>query len=296
MTKTESSCRFCGSGSLVEWTAKPVPYVKCTDCNFISVSQLPSKEELDFHYSKYHDLNHQASITKNQLRAKSYKQESLWLVDKIQNLSKVDPKDSFRTFDFGGSGGYFLDCFSSILSQEMPDINLEFSCCDKSEPAIEILRDKGYYIAEEEAFSNLDYYDLVIVRGVIEHIPNFKQIVQYLSRIVRSSGFVFITATPNGSSAAATLYRSGWVQHHYPSHIQHFSESHFDILFSLENFIRCSFDDLYFNSPYANPSLDLKRFRQSAETMQGNSEMLGDDSTRHAFPGSMLTLLYKKIL
>ena len=43
-------------------------------------------------------------------------------------------------------------------------------------------------------------YDLIIMRGVIEHIPNFEEIIKKLSKCVNKNGLFYITATPNSNN------------------------------------------------------------------------------------------------
>ena len=43
-------------------------------------------------------------------------------------------------------------------------------------------------------------YDLIIMRGVIEHIPKFNNLIKKLSKCVKQDGLFFITATPNSNN------------------------------------------------------------------------------------------------
>ena len=75
----------------------------------------PTERDLETHYKNYHDLNHQASDKKNKQRAFSYKQEVKWIEKKIKK-SKID-----NIFDYGASGGYFLDELSkSSITKKRP--------------------------------------------------------------------------------------------------------------------------------------------------------------------------------
>ena len=38
------------------------------------------------------------------------------------------------------------------------------------------------------------------MRGVIEHIPNFEEVIKKLSKCIKKSGLFYITATPNSNN------------------------------------------------------------------------------------------------
>jgi 2-polyprenyl-3-methyl-5-hydroxy-6-metoxy-1,4-benzoquinol methylase len=284
-------CRFCDSRKVDLWTSVPKNYYKCFDCNFISVYPLPTYTEINDHYRDYHDKNHQAIKEKNDLRKLSYCQEIDWILKYI-DLNNSSDTNLFKVFDYGCSGGYFLDEIKKNINME----SLLLNGYDRSNPAIKILKEKGYYI-DFFNIKNQYKYDLIIIRGVIEHIVDFKKLFMVLSNMLSINGYLFITATPNANSPCATLYRHNWVQHHYPSHIQHFSSTHFDYLSAKNGLIRIASTDLYNESPYMNES-DKKIFMQYVSKQfisfnQKNSEVIKDLS--HAFYESMLTLLYRKV-
>jgi len=254
------------------------------------VDPLPTSKELDKHYLSYHDLNHQESVEKNIFRKESYKQEIQWLKKYINFVSIQD--EEFSIYDYGASGGYFLDVIGDMTN----DKNIKLYGDDKSRPAIDKLKKKGYYYSLELKKTK-SKFDLVILRGVIEHIPNFKDLLAQITEALKDNGYLFITATPNGVSTCALLYRHNWVQHHYPSHIQHFSAHHFDYLLAKSNVIRIDSTDLYYNSVYKKEN-DITFFTKAIHdenyTFKNSLNNVDKKELRHAFFGSMLTLLYQK--
>ena len=181
--KIKKICRFCGSKKVYTWTNQPTSYVKCFDCNFISVDPLPSKQDLDNHYSQYHDKNHQASAEKNALRLQSYHQEISWLLNFL-DLNLYSASRPLSVFDYGCSGEYFLD----VLKSRLHDIPVELKGDDKSPPAVEVLISKGYYLDYDNLSSNDLKFDMVILRGVIEHVPDFQDLFKSLSSRLNKGG------------------------------------------------------------------------------------------------------------
>ncbi len=284
-------CRFCHSTRLNLWTSTPRNYYQCVDCLFISVAPLPTSTELDQHYFAYHDLNHQADEKKNLLRSYSYKQEIAWMMKYIPFLSKSIDRE-VEILDYGCSGGYLLD----MLSETCQEIPLRLYGTDISIPAIDILKQKGYYY-EFDKIRSQTLFDLAILRGVIEHVPDFKSLIDQILGSVKVGGYFFITATPNGTSTCSILYRHNWVQHHYPSHIQHFSAHHFDYLCAEHGFSRVDSVDLYFDSPYKKPddsTIFINSVKDNGLSFHKVPEAPLNKKLGHAYFGSMLTLLYKK--
>ena len=262
-------CRFCSGNDLKVWVDQ---YYRCNDCLFVSAVPAPTTEELDQHYCGYHEKNHQASALKNDQRALSYAQEISWLADKL-DFSGIG-----QIYDYGASGGYFLDAFRNALAP-----STELYGFDASPGAVEQLRDKGYYkelinLQEGEA-------GLVTLRGVLEHLLDFRGIVHDLCRGVRSGGYLFITATPDSSSTVANRYRREWTQHHYPSHFQHFNTNLVDILMGENGLVPHGTIDLYESSVYRNDTDNAHWLSHCQGTMEG---------INHAYWGSMMTRLYRK--
>lgn len=233
----------------------------------------PTERDLETHYKNYHDLNHQASDKKNKQRAFSYKQEVKWIEKKIKK-SKID-----NIFDYGASGGYFLD----ELSKSSITKKSKIFGYDESESARFILEEKKYFKLLGDV--NEDSLDFASMRGVLEHLLDFKKILKELLSKVKKEGYFFITATPDSSSTVANVYRSEWVQHHYPSHFQHFNSSLVDILLAENNFYPFAVADLYEKSIYRSE-------KDAAHWLE--KVIYNKTPPSHAFWGSMMTRLYKK--
>lgn len=263
-------CRFCGSSDLKPWAGR---YERCNDCLYICTVPTPTPEEIDEHYSQYHERNHQESEEKNAARAISYVQEIRWL------KSRLGSPLPGPVFDYGASGGYFLD---ALVSEGGVTADAAFGD-DLSPGAVTRLMEKGY----QKPVTALEpgSIQLVTLRGVLEHLLDFRTVVESLTDLVAEDGAFFITATPDASSTVANLYRDRWVQHHYPSHFQHFTSALVDRLLAERGFVLIDHVDLYRESIYRSEDDDLNWLR----AVKGiDSEM------RHAYWGSMMTRLYRR--
>lgn len=234
---------------------------------------MPSDAEIDAHYAHYHEKNHQASEDKNKARAISYVQEVDWLKNQISNPL------SGPVFDYGASGGYFLE---ALVEHGGIQKSHAFGD-DLSIGAIETLSDKGFHLNVNEAKNKS--MNMVVLRGVLEHVVDFRGILKQLTKLVADDGYFFITATPDSSSTVANVYRDKWVQHHYPSHFQHFSSALVDELFAELDFVLVDHVDLYRHSIYRSDNDDSNWLATVQNKEQGKN---------HAYWGSMMTRLYKR--
>ena len=263
-------CRFCAGSDLKQWTGR---YERCNDCLYICAVPPPSQNEIDEHYAHYHEKNHQASEIKNEARAVSYSQEICWLKKQLG-----DPLPE-PVFDYGASGGYFLDA----LTTEGGIAKNSAYGDDLSIGAAKTLETKGY----RRPIDTLTHRSmrLVVLRGVLEHLMDFRSVVKQLTDLLADDGAFFITATPDASSTVAEVYRDAWVQHHYPSHFQHFTSALVDRLFAEVGFILIDHVDLYRGSVY----------RSNEDDAYWLASIHGRETNmRHAYWGSMMTRLYRR--
>ena len=134
-------------------------------------------------------------------------------------------------------------------------------------------------------------FDLIVMRGVIEHVDNPKKYISYAQKILKKSGYILISATPNLDCIAAEIFKERWTQHRPESHILHLKESHVDQLFSKNNFIKVGSKSLYLNTPYEDFFKDISLILKE---LKKQKKGLKSDLRSPAFFGNMMTLIYKK--
>lgn len=263
-------CRFCGGHDLKPWVGT---YQRCNDCLYICSVPAPTPSEIDQHYSQYHENNHQKSEAKNQARAVSYRQEIQWL------KSRLGDSIPAPVFDYGASGGYFLDAMVNDGGVPANEVYGD----DLSPGAVDQLILKGY--RKTTGACEPRSMGLVTLRGVLEHLLDFRGAIASLTDLVAENGYFFITATPDSSSTVANLYRDRWVQHHYPSHFQHFNSALVDSLLAECGFVLVDHVDLYRESVYRSADDDARWLRAVQGITAGE---------HHAYWGSMMTRLYRR--
>ena len=98
------------------------------------------------------------------------------------------------------------------------------------------------------------------MRGVIEHIPNFSDIIKKLSQCVKKDGLFYITATPNSNNLTFLLSNKDFNQNH-PGHLFHFNNVNLNFLFLKNNFLNIDTRFEYLNTPYANLKKDFMHLK-----------------------------------
>jgi ubiquinone/menaquinone biosynthesis C-methylase UbiE len=133
--------------------------------------------------------------------------------------------------------------------------------------------------------------DLIIFRGVLEHVVNPKDYLLKAKRTLKVGGYILITATPNLNSLCADLFRNNFNQHIPAEHIIHFSDEHFKSYLKDNDINLVSERVFYEETPYANIYEDAKKITKAISLKENNQKI---DFPSPAWYGNMMTLLFKK--
>jgi SAM-dependent methyltransferase len=253
-------CNFCGHGFIY-------PGVK-------------NEQELLDHYDKDYSKGYDPEIkTKDfQLRQKQY-QLSLTLIKKYL------PKKNISVLDFGCSTGQFL----KIMPARWKKFGFEVN---KFELDYVAKHYKNITLFSKIAQVKKKKYDLIILRGVIEHLIDFKKLFSVIDHSLKKGGLVFICATPDFSSPGAALYRARWNQICPPEHYHQFTMASAAILFAKHNFGLKDLYHSYLETPYADFKKDSLKFILNTRRILEHKKPV---ETIHPYPGTMMSLIFEKI-
>ena len=128
------------------------------------------------------------------------------------------------------------------------------------------------------------------MRGVIEHIPNFNEVIQKLSKRVKKGGLFYITATPNSNNLTFYLSDKDFNQNH-PGHLFHFNNVNLSLLFLKNNLLNIVMKYEYLDTPYANLKEDYKYLKKQLN-MYKNKKI-----PKYSPPsvGNMMAAIFKKM-
>ena len=234
---------------------------------------------LEFRYYKYYNTEKHQESVKSELRNEMYKLD----YDFVTNFI-----DEGSVLDIGCGGGFFLDVFDG---SRFDKFGVEYGD-DGFNVAYEKYPDKVY----QGQFTDLDNiendsFDLIIFRGVLEHVVNPKDHLMKASQVLKNNGWLFISATPNLNSLCADLFRDKFNQHIPAEHIIHFSDIHFKKYLKDIGFRLASERVFYTETPYANIYEDAKLISKAIELREENKNI---EFSSPAWYGNMMTLLFQK--
>lgn len=251
--------------------------MECNNCGMISVNPHYTEEGLDKFYSSYY----QNRSIDNELKAQRkimYLEDKKWIYN-FTNGGKV--------LDIGCSDGSFLGVFDEKIWDKHG--------IDLTDDALEIARENGITTYQGKVWeTNVgEGYDLVMMRGVIEHFRDPNIVLEKCAQILKPGGILFITATPAGNSFAFNVYRHKWRMFTPYEHIHFFTVDLLSRLLKEMNFKFLARHYQYEETPYANFTKDFNQVKHDIEkiNLEGSHDNL---DLSPPFPGTMLTAAWKK--
>jgi 2-polyprenyl-3-methyl-5-hydroxy-6-metoxy-1,4-benzoquinol methylase len=272
-------CIICNGKNLESWAK--LDYLeakKCKDCGMISVNPHLNDEGLSKVYENYfsHRLDEKELFEKRKIM---YKIDHDWIT-KFINHGKI--------LDVGCSGGQFLNTFDPN-KWERQGVEIDKDTAEFAKTQYDIPVNIGYFpeISFEEKF------DLIVIRGVIEHFSDPISVLKKCAEVLKPNGFLFITATPVGNSFAFNVYREKWHLFTPLAHIHFFTV---DLLSQVLKSFGLSLIDQHYQyeeTPYANPENDFAKIQEDIVMIsQGKQDKI---KTSVTFSGSMMTAVWQKI-
>ena len=259
-----------------------VTIFKCINCGHGFYNKnYKSKQLNDIYQESYAENYLNKQLITNKLRHEQY----LLDVDLLLAASKLSENSRIKVLDYGCSSGGYLDTMPAKWDKVGYEIN-PFH--------INYLNTKKKYI---RVFNSLDLidesFDLITMRGVIEHIPTHKIVIDFLNKHLKLGGGLFISATPDFSSTCASLYKEEWNQICCPTHIHQFSVASLSTLLLNAGLALRSLSHPYEDTPYANWPQDGQDFIDNF--YNSDKYNISSLAKKHPFPGNMMSALYTKI-
>jgi len=269
-------CIVCGEKNFEVFAQKSYLVAnRCKKCGMISTNPYFTEAGVKFLYSEY--LSNR--LTDGELEEKRktmYDIDRDWVLNYIQYGSILD---------IGSSAGYFLSRFDPM---NFVRHGIEFSdeCRVKAKQLFNIPVRIGNVV-------DMDFnttYDLIMLRGVIEHFIDPVSVIDKISKIINIGGYLYITATPNGQSFAFDVYREKWNLFSV-DHVHFFSVKHLNDIMKKYGFRLVSHHYQYEETPYANPEMDFKKIKKDISLIESGNKSLVNSSV--PFLGSMITAVWK---
>jgi len=236
----QTRCRVCDHHGFWVWGRhNGLSLYQCRNCNLVFFFPYPTKEDLDAYYNgQYHaERGYGGDGKAGQLRKKMYELD-------IHDLeSRLGHKGRF--LDVGCAEGVFLTMLSEGWEKFGIDVSglaIEKACKQEG------IKAKVKDISEMED----DFFDIVHLRGVLEHILDPLDFVKATNRKLKTNGFLVLSNTPNIGGVVPRLFRGRFNLVIPNEHIHYFSVHTMQILTRLGGFVIKSITYPYFGSPYCS--------------------------------------------
>ena len=273
-------CIVCGDSEFSVWAQENyLRALRCDNCGMISVNPHFNDEGLNIFYDNYFRYRQENRLL-NQQRDEMYLIDKNWVTNYIKKG---------KILDIGCSGGFFL---SKFLNKDF-----ELDGVEIGGDAAQFAREKFDINVFEGQVTKIDFphkYDMVMMRGVIEHFKDPILVFKKCSEIINDKGFLFITATPAGEDAFAfNVYREKWRLFTPLEHIHFFTVNLLTKTLEKFGFSYVAHHYQYTETPYANPEKDFNKIVEDIIlTNSGKRDQINDSPP---FPGSMITGIWQKI-
>lgn len=282
-TVEKNHCIACGSRVFKPWaSAGEYQAVKCESCGLIWMNPFLNDAGLFEYYRDYIGRRRLGDDLKMCQRMAQYQSDRAFIEHYI---------GYGRLLDVGCNGGFFLSALSSNFEKHGIEIDPEavsYARRTHGDFGDNILNVSLNDIPYEEAS-----FDLITMRGTIEHLPDPVEAISKVAGLLREGGFFFISATPNGDSFAAALFREKWSLFHPIQHIWHFSPRTLDLICLRFGFKLIAKDFPYLGTPYENVLEDI---RHVMEAINMKRDMPGAElAISPPFWESMMSLVFKKV-
>lgn len=246
----ERACILTGSDSLscsdswTEWCRDGTAVAfECKKCRNVLINPSPSDESLSQFYSTY-SKHRLVKSKKNQDRQRQYINDSQFCLQYCT---------SGRLLDIGCSTGDFLAAFPESFNKYGTDLDPSALA-----HAREMFNEMSFFELDLEHVDSQGF-DLITMRGVIEHVRRPDLYVKYVERNLKKGGLFYVCATPNVESIVAQIYKEKWRLWHPIEHITAFGKTGLDMLCAEHGLTPKAFSFDYLNTPYADYSRDSEQ-------------------------------------
>ncbi len=271
-------CYCCKGDFIRKWIKKDkYEFYICGDCGYAGLNETLEEKELKLNYNEtYYDerYSNQAELT--------ILRESQYALD-VEYLNKIcNFKELINVLDFGSGTGKFLNRLPGVLKY---GVEVNSSAIENG-----IYRKNNLKVVSNILdLPNELNFNLITMRGVIEHLSDPISILNNLSRKLKDGGYFYICATPDNDSPCAMIFREKWNQFNPPVHIHYFSRRSIVHLAAQAGLQLISYECGYIDTPYANLKNDGKKFISAAKQYPKLPPYCSP-----AYPGTMMSLIFKK--
>jgi 2-polyprenyl-3-methyl-5-hydroxy-6-metoxy-1,4-benzoquinol methylase len=195
-----SACLLCeGKQARLVYRTGEGRYLKCCDCGLVSVDPMATAEQMK-NRAEFWANQHHKSVEKVTTHYSSQFQR-IAFGDYLQRFERY--RSTGRILDIGCGIGGFVDA-AQQAGWDSYGVDVSSSAQIPISRGLKVLQS-----SLEEANFPQDYFDVVTLFDVIEHLPDPKMMIQQAGRVLRPGGCIFLL-TPNQGSLLAKILKERW--------------------------------------------------------------------------------------
>lgn len=272
-------CPVCKNEDSILWTTHEYFSAdECSHCGFVYINPSLNQDGLNEYYSDYIGDRFDKEIKMKQ-RQVQYQIDANFLQRFVSTGDLLD---------VGCNGGFFLDALSNDFNKTGIEIDADAVKYANENYNFKVIHG---FLGDDEFENNS--FDVIVFRGVIEHILNPELALLRAKKILRKGGFIYFCATPNLKSIGADFYREKWNLWHPIEHINIFDATTLNKMLGQNDFELFAEDYQYLGTPYENYKEDTQALINDIALK--NSDRWDEVSRSKPFWGNMMSLIYKNI-
>ncbi|GAB4142405.1 MAG: class I SAM-dependent methyltransferase [Ignavibacteriales bacterium] len=214
-------CGLCGKNNFkTKYVVDGFNYVQCQECGFVYVNPRLAKEEITQLYNEDYFTGN--GFDKSVEYRKEFEQQS-WQIDLNDwDISSINyflgkKSESKNLLDIGCGMGLFL------WKAKKKGFNVEG--LELSDFAAQFVKSNGIKVQQksiDDAELQNNYFDAIVMKEVIEHLPDVKSSLNKIYSAMKKNGVLFLT-TGNYNCPERKLRGSNWFYFMPTGHLQVFS-------------------------------------------------------------------------
>lgn len=231
------ACNLCSSSDSTLWaTVGGASVVRCRRCGLVYTDPRPVLDALMNCYEAEYSIQHQDGELLRQRRL-------MYEVERRDILRRVP---CGRFLDVGCGTGEFLAALADDFDVHGVDVSRTYIEYGRQKLGLTNLS------AGQLSTAGLadDFFDVVQMRGVLQHLPDPLGQLREARRVLKPGGLLLITATPNIASPAAHAFRGNFRLLAPDQMLYNFSPKTLREMLKKAGFTVNAFSFPYFNTPY----------------------------------------------
>lgn len=280
---TTATCTVCGSKanacfSYQDFFGQETTLYKCINCGHGFHGNLYSEAQFQDMYKSQYAEDYIS------VQSESFQQRQIQYQQDVDLLLANEKFESPRVLDFGCSSGLYLQAMPDHWDKSGFEVNpIHLAHLQKNHKQIKVYSELSLIQGK---------FDLITLRGVIEHLPDHSQLLGFIDKHLAPGGCIYISATPDFSSPCATLYKNQWNQLFCPEHIHQFTPASLSILLARCGLAMRGLHHPYLSTPYADWQKDSRLFLNA---FKKSSDLQPQKISKHAFCGNMMSAIFRTL-